>query len=541
MPDPPPLSFHPPLRMNPLNLPEIITKVGHFLPLWKQNQNLGFYDFSPAFLLSCTLVNKTWHDALLPVIWYVYKGDTMRSIPNSVLIKNSRHFQIFIHDRSFSGPFQCTHLKELAIIWWDDQLLSLVRANAETLQDLAWKGSSSPTRVRSSTFPELDYDLFARMAPNLRSLQLSHWTLSGRRFLQFLSQCKQLTDLCLATVDWTDPTPVTSPLNTEMQSYGFPSHYAPSYPHQSFQHSFYRHHSSPPSSPHQQQLQYYYSSNVVGIKQLRLDISLSKEDAFTDLVRCCRELEFFSLLSESSEDIKTLIPILRQSCPLLRGIDYISRFSSALGNRDYLSDPEYADLVLCSTHGLAHLKIDIPWLGESLTRAILVQSPYLTNLQLRFYEDRVHDTPMVDAVHLTRILEHCAKLTSLALHFSAHSLGMEETGRVLQGPWACTGLESLVLSGVTIVEQGMIPSNRPFPWQVGGHTGGMVDVGGAMHVPTMPGFLQHLHPHPPAPPPAQGLLLTKQRLFERVQQLPKLAKLSLNSVTFSLDGITALV
>lgn len=112
---------------------------------------------------------------------------------------------------------------------------------------------------------------------------------------------------------------------------------------------------------------------------------------------------------------------------------------------------------------------------------------------------------------------------------------------MLQGPWACTELETLVLSGVTIVEQGMIPSNRPFPWQAGGHTGGMVDVGGAMHVPTMPGFLQHLHPQPPAPPPAQELLLTRQRLFERVQQLPKLAKLSLNSVTFSLDGITALV
>ncbi|KAG0035406.1 hypothetical protein BGZ82_005298 [Podila clonocystis] len=538
MPDSPTPSFRPPLRMNPLHLPEIITKVAHFLPLWKQNQNLGFYDFSPAFLLSCTLVNKTWHDALLPVIWYVYKGDTMRSIPNSVLIKNSRHFQIFIHDRSFSGPFQCTHLKELAIIWWDDQLLPLVRANAETLQDLAWKGSSSPTRVRSSTFPSLDYDLFARMAPSLRSLQLSHWTLSGRRFLQFLSQCKQLTELCLATVDWTDPTPVTSPLNTEMQSYGFPPHYQPSHTYPPFQHPFYRHHSSPPSSPqHQypyQQQHYHGGSSVVGVKKLRLDISLSKEDAFVDLVQACRELEFFSLLSESAEDAKTLIPILRQSCPLLRGIDYVSRFNSSLGARDYLSDLEYADLVLCAPR-LTHLKIDIPWLDEQLTRAILVQSPYLTSLHLRFYEDRVHDHPMVDAVHLAQILEQCPQLTTLALHFSAHSLGIEETGRVLQGPWACTELETLVLAGVTIVEQGMIPSNRPFPWQVGGYTG-VVDVGGAMPVPA---FLQQQQPIPPATP--QGSMLTKQRLFERVQRLPKLTKLSLNSVTFSLDGITALV
>ncbi|KAG0334735.1 hypothetical protein BG000_008092 [Podila horticola] len=518
MPDPPLLSFLPPLQMNPLNLPEIITKPG--LPP-----------------VVHPLVNKTWHDALLPVIWYVYKGDTMRSIPNSVLIKNSRHFQIFIHDRSFAGPFQCTHLKELAIIWWDDQLLPLVCANAETLQDLAWKGSSSPTRVRSSTFPSLDYDLFARMAPSLRSLQLSHWTLSGRRFLQFLSQCKQLTELCLATVDWTDPTPVTSPLNTEMQSYGFPPYYQPSNPQPAFQHSFYRHHSSPPSSPQHQhhQQQHYYGSNVVGIKQLRLDISLSKEDAFVDLVQACRELEFFSLLSESAEDVKTLIPTLRQSCPLLRGIDYISRFNSSLGARDYLSDLEYADLVLCAPR-LTHLKIDIPWLGEQLTRAILIQSPYLASLQLRFYEDRVHDHPMVDAVHLARILEQCPRLTTLALHFSAHSLGIQETGRVLQGPWACMELESLTLSGVTIVQQGMIPSSRPFPWQVGGHTG-MVDVGGAITVPNM--FVQQ-QPIPPASP-AQDLMLTKQRLFERVQQLPKLTRLSLNSVTFSLDGITALV
>ncbi|KAG0334414.1 hypothetical protein BG004_000417 [Podila humilis] len=591
--------------MNPFNLPEIITKVAHFLPLWKQNQSLGFYDFSPAFLLSCTLVNKTWHDALLPVIWYVYKGDTMRHIPARVLIKNSRYFQLFVHDRSFSGPFLCTHLKELAIIWWDQELIPLVRSNAETLQSLAWKGASSPTRVRASTFPTLDYDLFARMAPNLKSLQLSHWTLSGRRFLQFLSQCKQLTELSLSTVDWTDPTPVASPLAIELQGYGFPvscqqqQHQQQSslaYPYYyPLQHTFYRHSSSPPSSPQQQQQQYYHetrsspSRNLVGIKHLRLDISLSKEDAFIDLVQACHELEFFTLLSETSDDVKTLLPILRQSCPHLRGIDYTPRFNSALGARDYLTDVEYADLVLvCGSphpqsqshqfhslqphhhrHRLTHLKIDIPWLGEQLTRAILIQSPTLESLNLTFYEDRSrghhhhhhhhHHNSMVDSIHLGKILEQCVKLKTLSLSFPVQPFGLEETGRMLQGPWACSELETLILSGVTIVgeqqptfvarspsppaqQQQQLGAWPTFPWQMmAGSQGGMIDIGGAAMMPGAGGGGSAGRAQEQQQEQGRNVNHTKQKLCERVHNLSSLKKLSLNSVTFSLDGVTTLL
>ncbi|KAF9411656.1 hypothetical protein BGZ94_001280, partial [Podila epigama] len=548
--------------------------VGQCLPLWKQNQNLGFYDYNPSFLLSCTLVNKTWRDALLPVIWYVYKGDTMRLIPKPILVKNSHHFCIFIHDHSFSGPFHCTHLKELTICWWDDQLLPLVQANTDTLQSLFWKGSSSQTRARSSQYLPLDYDLLARMAPSLRSLQLSHWTLSGKRFLHFLSQCKQLTELSLATIDWTDPSPVTSPLAVDSQGPFFATH--PCLRH-SQSHPLYRQASSPPT-PHQfhehsypnyhplyqQHHQYHHpyhfpyhdhdrswSDFTLGLKDLRLDISHSKEDAFVDLIQACPKLEYFTLLSESSIDVKTFIPVLARSCPLLKSIDYTSRFNSALAARDYLSDVEYSDFVLCSPR-LAHLKMDIPFLGESLTRAILAQSPYLESLQLRFYEDRVHGSAMIDAIHLTRILENCPNLKTLALVFSsAQSLGMDETGQLLKGTWACTALETLVLSGVTVVRENHHyrhhrthhgPTGRSlFPWQVNGTTGGLVDVGGA-HTPLTSTELsthhgqEQQHGHSEREDP----MLTKRRLFEQVRRLPMLTKLCLNSVTFSLDGITAL-
>ncbi|KAF9279830.1 hypothetical protein BGZ68_007668 [Mortierella alpina] len=516
-------------RMNPLDLPEIITNVGRFLPLWKYSDNLGFYDFNPAILLSCSLVSRTWHDALTPIIWYVYNGFVMRSIPKDVIVKNSRHFRIFFYDRSFAGPFESRHLKSLVISWWDKELLPLVEANAGSLVTLVWKGSSSPSPTRTALLPSPDYGLLMRMAPTLEDLQLSHWSLSGKEFVAFLVACRHLRNLGLAAVDWAKSTPedrqssvisLPSSPSTSQPSYAC-SLRSPTSP-TSF---------TPPVD------RGHHPQAIQGLTDLRLDVSMSKEDAFVDLLRSCPDLENFSLYSENSEDARALLPILRDYCPKLSGIEYVSRFCSVLGGRDYLSDAEYANLVL-SARSLKSLKIDIPWLDDAMTRALLSQSQSLQSLSLRFYERRTTD-PLRDAENICSILQHCTELRHLALQFNPHSLGKEGTLKLFERPWACRNLRTLVLTDVTMaVDQTAqtLPNNsqgpapQPYHGRLASTARPIPAPGSDSGITTGLGGSEQSAPYEPSP---------KQKLFEQVRKLPRLITLSLNHVSYisaSLDA-----
>ncbi|KAF9347809.1 hypothetical protein BGX26_000742 [Mortierella sp. AD094] len=499
-------------RYSPFDMPEIVTMVGHCLPLWKYSERLGFYDFNPSILLNCTLVNKTWYDALMPVIWYVYNGFVMRSIPKEVVIKNSRHFRVFFHDRSFSGPFECRHLKALSISWWDKTLLPLVEANADSIENLAWKGSSMPSPTRATTLSILDYDLLSRMTFTLEELQLSHWTISSRKFVQFLSACKRLTHLSLTAVEWVDDdfgleSPAGSPLSLLPPSPPLP----PS-----------------PSLPVSVTDTMYQQQAGQGISDLRLDISVSKEGAFVDLVRSCPDLENLALYSESTQDPRMLIPVLREHCPNLSRIEYVLRFSSALGGFDYMSDSEYSDLILCSRQ-LKSLKIDVPWLDNAMVSALIMQSPTLESLSLRFQMQRA--LPMKDADYICKILKHCTRLKNLALVFNPHSLGRDETIRLFDEPWKCLDLETLELTDVTMAMENIQqqgggggngdPQNQhplqPFHWRLGSAPRAVPDSGNSR--------------------PVRYCSLAKQKLFDQVRELPKLHKLSLNHITYNVNNI----
>ncbi|KAF9980958.1 hypothetical protein BGZ75_007790 [Mortierella antarctica] len=510
-------------RMNPLDLPEIITNVGRFLPLWKYSDNLGFYDFNPAILLSCTLVNRTWRNALTPVIWYVYNGFVMRSIPKGVIVKNSRHFRIFFYDRSFAGPFESRHLKALVISWWDKELLPLVEANAGSLVSLVWKGSSSPSPTRTALLPSPDYGLLMRMAPTLEDLQLSHWSLSGKEFVDFLVACRHLKNLGLAAVDWTKSTP------GDLQSSVIPLSSSPATPQPPYPCGL-----RSPTSP--TPFSYavdprHHPQAIQGLTDLRLDVSMSKEDAFVDLLRSCPDLENFSLYSENTEDPRALLPILRDHCPKLSGIEYVSRFCSVLGGRDYLSDAEYANLVL-SARNLKSLKIDIPCLDDAMTRALLLQSQALQSLSLRFHERRTTH-PLRDAENICIVLQHCTELRHLTLQFNPHSLGKEGTLKLFERPWACRNLKTLALTEVTMIEdqaaqtipnspQG--PALQPYHWRLASAARPIPSPGGDSSSSTTSGGSEQDTRYGPSP---------KQKLFEQVRKLPRLVTMSLNHVSYT--------
>ncbi|KAF9581387.1 hypothetical protein BGW38_001618 [Lunasporangiospora selenospora] len=472
-------------QVHPLTLPEIIAKIASFLPLWKYSESLGFYDFNPSFLLSCTRVSKTWKAALLPVIWLVFDGFTMRQIPKEILVRNSSHFRLFFGDCLLGVSFQCRHLRELSISRWDKDLLQLIRENAPSLECFSWKATQAP----SSTMPNLDYDLITQMAPTLQNLSLSHWVISGRQFVQFLAQCRRLTSLNLTAVHWIDPIP-------QRQTYSCDNEFA----------------------------SLYHFHRGLGIRQLSLDISEAKNGAFVDLIQRCPDLESFSLYSVRAQDPKLFIPVLRQSCPKLTNIEYTVRYCSRLGLRDYLSEDGYADFVLASPR-LTSVKMDVPWLGDALTSALLFQAAALESLSLQFYEHR-EDQPWANAENLLRILKNSRRLKRLSLLFSRQALGEEETLRLLEPSWGCEELESLTLTGLTMMcdRPSPIPCSPQFQWRFPGmepvqgsdRSGGQDSIGSVQA-------------------PAQAS--PKHKLIELVQRMPKLEALNLNLVTFSLEGL----
>ncbi|KAF8954447.1 hypothetical protein BGZ46_002912 [Entomortierella lignicola] len=524
-------------QANPLEMPEIVTMVGHCLPLWKYSERLGFYDFNPSKLLKCTLVSKTWYNALTPVIWYIYNEFVMRSVPKEVIIKNSRHFRVFFHDRSFTGPFESIHLKALSISWWDETLLPLIEGNAESLENLVWKGSylpqskssssppssSSSSPTRTTTLSTSDYNLLMRMGNSLQQLQLSHWTISGQKFIEFLSVCKCLTRLELTAIDWVDPAPPKASPSSSPSPPARDRSTSPVSP------------LFPPSSPLSGSVTdaVYHQEAGQGITDLQLDISVSKPGAFTDLVQSCPDLVNISLYSEDTQDPRTLIPVLRGHCPKLSGIEYVLRFSSALGGYDYLSDSEYSDLIL-SSRQLRSLKLDIPWLDNAMVSALMMQSSTLESLSLKFQMRR--SMPMKDAENICKILKHCIRLKNLALIFNPEPLGREETLRLFDEPWKCLELETLELSDVTMTTSIMGVNNnnlnnnndgeqqpylnnplQPFHWRIASASSAVPDSGMRDRS-------------------AQFCSLGKLKLFNQVRELPKLGKLSLNHVTYRIDN-----
>ncbi|KAF9930812.1 hypothetical protein FBU30_011261, partial [Linnemannia zychae] len=363
----------------------------------------------------------------------------MRFVPPQIILKYSPYFRLFFGDRSFPGHFESRHIKSLVISWWDQELLCLVEDNAESLEHLTWKGATtaiSTSGVRAKR-PSPDYRLLMRMAPTLMELSLSHWTLSGHEMVRFLGACKRLHRLELAAIDWVDPVAINEP-------YSNPGEVASSS-------NIYN---RPPS--------------YQGLTELSLDISTPKEDAFIDLLRySCPDLERLTLYSESAADPRSLTPILRNHCRSLIGLDYVTRFSSSLDRRDYLSDCEYSDLVLALSDNVRSIKLDIPWLDTQLTRAIVLRPLTLHSLNLRFYERRMTPPPsyysstpsslvsssysIQDAQNLGGIiLQQCIHLRELSLYFNPHSMGYEETLKLVEKPWACLELESLILADVRI-------------------------------------------------------------------------------------------
>ncbi|KAF9430423.1 hypothetical protein BGZ94_006900 [Podila epigama] len=151
-----------------LEIPEIVHRIGWFIPLWQ----LRPY-YRPALhakdLLACVQVNRLWNTTLSPLLWTLFVARKDRDIPDVVIQANKHHIR-YISLYEFVGPIQHLHITQLKGL---------------TLHEL--QKTSCCTRLLLNN-------------PNLQQLSLSADTdyehrIEYERFSQFLQALQSLTKL----------------------------------------------------------------------------------------------------------------------------------------------------------------------------------------------------------------------------------------------------------------------------------------------------------------------------------------------------------
>ncbi|KAK3819432.1 MAG: hypothetical protein JOS17DRAFT_756422 [Linnemannia elongata] len=108
------------MQTHPLDLPEVLTLVGSFLPLWVEAQD-PLHRLQPKTLSACLRVSKLWYKTLLPVLWYTFSPVyVMAKIPAPIIRRDShlcRILEVPLHVRHKINlsPFNCTHLVEATL------------------------------------------------------------------------------------------------------------------------------------------------------------------------------------------------------------------------------------------------------------------------------------------------------------------------------------------------------------------------------------------------------------------------------------------
>ncbi|KAF9177493.1 hypothetical protein BGZ51_007262 [Haplosporangium sp. Z 767] len=395
-------------RQNPMLLPEIITRVGQFLPLWSSN---GFArEFNPLPLLHCALVSHTFRACLLPTLWYLYDGYSMRNIPQNILIKYSPLFRIISNTGPFKGPFLCKNLIELSTVYGQEWSRDLLVSNPG-LKRLVWGG---PFHRRIETLEqqqEWELELKALMGlENLDEFRTSGFSLGEGIFVKVLrNNAARLSNLVMSTVAG-----VTSIEGLEL--------------------------------PH--------------LSELQVTFGCPESPALVDLVRCCPRLQRLSLVGskiksfspaphhhhnnhhfqaaatndQSDFEVLRLAKNIAECCPELSSIKFStttglpppSSLAHALRSHCFLNGAECAALV-DATRRLEHFSADLLTLDFALTEALVGQRASLKSLKLSIHggasattsvgeNDMYHATERIKEIHcLRRLKASLAALEELSL------------------------------------------------------------------------------------------------------------------------------
>ncbi|KAG0380024.1 hypothetical protein BGX24_010534 [Mortierella sp. AD032] len=434
-----------PPRQSPLDIPEILIRIGQFLPLWSGE---GFrLEFDPSPLLRCCLVSRAFRQAVLPTLWYLYDGYRMRNIPPAILSRYSPYFRIITSTGPFKGPFQCKNLTELNTVYGQEWSRALLVSNPG-LKRLVWGGPFSRRIETIEQQQEWQLELKVLMGlENLDEIRMSGFSLGEGIFVKLLrNNASSLSNLAMSTVAG-----VTSIEGLEL--------------------------------PH--------------LTELQVTFGCAESPVLLDLVRCCPRLQRLSLLGsktrasaafvpphhqqhhqgqqmhagEHSQELDSEVVRLAQNisecCPELTHIKFTTtsttggaQTNAVFRNQSFLQGPELA-LIANACRRLEGFTAELATLDQALTSALMAHSSTLKSLSLTFHETDLETTRMVDR---TREMNSLRRLKASLSHLQ--DLHLDWAGRLsaniaLAGATATVTATTAVGSTTVLSTPASVPATIP--------------------------------------------------------------------------------
>ncbi|KAG0271887.1 hypothetical protein BGZ95_000251 [Linnemannia exigua] len=385
---------------NPLELPEILTRVAYYLSPWEKlpSRFSGQLEteFKPKSVLACMQVSKLWHQIMLPVLWQSYSGHYFVKAPLKLIHKRSPFFRYFRSFQGHEGPYQCTSLVDLNMSQHSktshgngidiETQNDLVAANRD-LRKLYWHGPSKlvPMYVES----------LARLR-RIDDLMLLCWQGHNGQLSEILrAVAGTVTRLGLYSIHGVAEGALMVDSGNGIKEQLVLPH----------------------------------------VIKLAYRINHKESSGLEELVRCCPNLKKLYIIPEVTYDMTRLTKNIQECCPNLEAltVKYVE-----------LDDEDFVALLYGCRRGgpgLVRLRMNVHGLSDALTNAILGHSATLQSIKL---DVRTYST--LDVKNLLRILMECRQLWRFDLQGCSRGTTADLQSVLKSQTWGCKCLEFLGLS-----------------------------------------------------------------------------------------------
>ncbi|KAF9328878.1 hypothetical protein BG006_008007 [Podila minutissima] len=391
---------------NPLELYEVIQRVGYFIQIHKQREDHRYwhFDFRPKDLISCLQINKTWRQALTPLLWRVYNEEEMMKleVPPELYQANSQYFwYLELHSPWPADTLKPTQLRQLVIRGQALKAsLGLLQSNRLlSLLDVSLYDNTSYSDVQKS----FDYVTW------LKILRFhSGASLDPDHFASFIFNNRELTELLVSSIDGFETLEQHEPM--------------------------------------------------MHLTTLQLDVLLGNNPGLVQLIRFCPNLEVFWFEGYADCPFEAVATNLRECCPKVSSIRCLNTFS-IISPDEVLWDNELIALIN-SSRRLTHFEMPIFDLTPRSTLALL--TPHWSTLQLLRLD--LHGFNGKDnLVNAGNILACCINLHKFVLHNENRNWLPADCLGLLRRPWLCKRLSAFTMTGIWFEAQADVDdSAEPF-------------------------------------------------------------------------------
>ncbi|KAK3806231.1 MAG: hypothetical protein JOS17DRAFT_767688 [Linnemannia elongata] len=424
------------MRHHPLEIPEILSHIGHSLPLFitEQLHSTSSYSgvstnnkqartvFCPKDLQTCLLVCKFWYKTLLPVLWNRYSCPAMDSVPAAVIDRFSPLFRTFdAHGCDFTasilggGSYRSSRSSGSAgqaglTLVEDDghgdgdgsdgaeqkqgmqrQLVCVRRSMA-----LDWKEKKKDNALNPDHFV-----LLKTTSSGTQDLRQSRWTRSQGTLANMIR--KVVTILEPVSPNVVDPVSTTNTPQEAQQP-----------PKPSFAGPKKKRRGKSGQSETAIAIRYFPGLTCRLLFPLIETVSadnLREGAEVLELVVCCPNLRTLIVSVAKPLDLVALADGLSTACPLFQSLTLYIRDTSENVTETMGRDQVAPFIQTCSTSGLVYLTISTIYeMDNELTSSILIHAAKLDELSISM-NSRVYMSPS----GLYRVLYGCKVLRCLHL------------------------------------------------------------------------------------------------------------------------------